>query len=748
MVNCRIFRFLFFMLVLTVSQSIYADEKKEVAASMQLIERLLPGHYNQFKIELAPSAEGRDVFEIEQGKDGKIILRGNRAVSIVSGMNYYMKHVANCHFSWNGDQLNLPEKLPQVAGKIRRESPYKHSFNFNYCTFNYTMAWWDWERWEREIDLMAINGVDIPLAIVGIEGVWLNFLKRFGYSPGQAKAFIAGPAYTAWWLMGNLEGRGGPVTDSWIEDRIQLQQRILTRMRELGMTPALPGFVGLVPSNLDRIILSAELLDQGKWLNDTRPAVLHPDSPLFEEMARAWYEETEKLFGKADVFAGDLFHEGGKTHGLDVPAIAAKVQSLMTEYNPNAVWAIQGWGGNPRPELLNALSKENTLVVELCSEFFRNWEPSEGFYGYPWIFSTIIQYGGNVGLHGRIDAIAQNMRDALQSKNPPSGLGTTWESIEVNPVVNDFIGDMRWEENIPSVEEWLGDYAVRRYGFDSPGIRRAWQIIGETAYGSYTDHRRPTESVFCASPSLNVKKVSPFAASIEVHYDQRKFRDAVQMLLDETTEDVIKNPALRFDLVDFTRQFMANAAQIPYHEMVAAFNGKDPAGFEKAASQFLAMMDDQDRLLGTEPLFLLGKWIDDARKIANTPEQIAQNESNARTIITTWTKEKSGLGDYAWREWNGLIKTYYKPRWEMFIRELRKQLNGEMPQSIDFFSFESGWAAQTWEEQKYPIRAEGNPIKIAKELLKKWSPVIDDNTRYSPPVIEKKGNTEKSEDAR
>ena len=28
-------------------------------------------------------------------------------------------------------------------------------------------AWWDWERWEREVDWMALNGINLPLAFTG-----------------------------------------------------------------------------------------------------------------------------------------------------------------------------------------------------------------------------------------------------------------------------------------------------------------------------------------------------------------------------------------------------------------------------------------------------------------------------------------------------------------------------------------------------------------------------------------------------
>jgi alpha-N-acetylglucosaminidase len=723
------------------------DNEYKTVAAQQLIKRLFPGYSDKFVLQLTNKTDPVDFFEIEQGNNRKVIVKGNSAISLGSGVNYYLKHVAKCHFSWNGDQLILPKELPFVGNKIRKVSPYKDNFNFNYCTFNYTMAWWDWKRWEREIDFMAINGINMPLAVVGMEGVWYNFLKRFNYSDQEAKAFIAGPGYTAWWLMGNLEGRGGPVTSDWIDSRIALQQKILKRMRELGMRPALPGFVGLVPRLLQNKYPTVQLLDQGKWLNDDRPAVLHPDTPLFREMAAAWYQEVDKLYGRIDVFTGDLFHEGGNSQGINVGNLATEVQKNMLDYNSKAIWVIQGWGGNPTASFLSNLKRDHVLIVELCGEFFRNWEGANGFENKPWVFSTIIQYGGNTGLHGRLGALSKNITAALKIKNPPIGLGTTWESIEVNPVVNDFLADMRWETKMPNLKKWTREYAERRYGFASSNISKAWKIILNTAYGTYEKHRRPTESVFCARPSLNIIKVSPFEASIEVHYDQRKFRDAVKKMLCEA-EKGNKSATFKYDIVDFTRQFIANTAQITYKEMVTAFKIKNKKAFEKAAAEFLEMLDDQDRLLGTESLFLLGKWINDARNCTTNEQQVRQNESNARILITTWTKEKSGLRDYAWREWNGLLKTYYKPRWEFFIADLRSQLEGADSGKTDYFELDSAWASQTWEQQKYPITPVGNQLEIANELITKWSTIIDDAKRYTPPKITVIKQAESAEKAR
>ena len=48
----------------------------------------------------------------------------------------------------------------------------------NVCTFGYSYAHWDWKRWEREIDWMALNGINMPLAFVGYLLVFILIVVR------------------------------------------------------------------------------------------------------------------------------------------------------------------------------------------------------------------------------------------------------------------------------------------------------------------------------------------------------------------------------------------------------------------------------------------------------------------------------------------------------------------------------------------------------------------------------------------
>ena len=186
---------------------------------------------------------GKDGFELSSRGD-KIVLAGNDGVAIASALYYYLNEYCHCQITWNGVNMNLPAQLPKVTQKITKNSPYEYRYYLNYCTYNYSMSWWDWNRWEKEIDWMALHGINMPLAITGEEYVWNEVYKEMGFTDKELEGFFCGPAYFSWFWMGNLDGWGGPLPQSWMNRQKELQLKILQRERELGMKPVLSAFTG------------------------------------------------------------------------------------------------------------------------------------------------------------------------------------------------------------------------------------------------------------------------------------------------------------------------------------------------------------------------------------------------------------------------------------------------------------------------------------------------------------------------
>ena len=71
-----------------------------------------------------------------------------------------------------------------------------------------------------------------------------------------------------------------------------------------------------------------------------------------------------------------------------------------------------------------------------------------------------------------------------------------------------------------------------------------------------------------------------------------------------------------------------------YHDLVRAYNAKSALQVAQIGSKLLNMFDDLDSILQTNKKFLLGCWLDSAKAIGTTPEEVKLYEYNARLQIT------------------------------------------------------------------------------------------------------------------
>ena len=406
------------------------------------------------------------------------------------------------------------------------------------------MPFWDEDRWMKEIDWMALHGINMPLDIVGTEAVWSNVLRRLGYSSDEIKEFLPGPAFTAWWLMNNLEGWGGPMTDQWIEQQAKLNKAIIARMKSLGISPVLPGYSGMVPRTAGKK-LGLDIADPGRWCEFPRPAFQKPDDPSFDRLASIYYEELTKLYGTSRFYSMDPFHEGGSTEGVDLAKAGVKIMEQMKKASPEAVWVIQGWHINPRTEMLDTLALGSMAVLDLN--------------GHDWIYCMLLNFGGNVGLHGRMDQLVDGFFKARGSRFASSlkGVGATPEGIENNPVMYELLYELPWMEFKPELHAWLRDYLHARYGKEpSDSLMSAWDNLYATVYNASTDYRGQgtVESVICARPDWDLKSVSTWGSS-KLFYSPSLTARAADLM-----EGQGKGNNFEYDFADVARQANADEA--------------------------------------------------------------------------------------------------------------------------------------------------------------------------------------------
>ena len=661
-----------------------------------LLERIDDGASKKFTLEIAnsqqPTANSqKDFFELSQ--DGKRIkVRGSNAVSVATGVNWYLKYYCNIHLCWNQMKAHIPDELPCIEGTERHETDLLLRYYLNYCTFSYSMAYWDWERWEREIDWMALHGINMPLAAVGNECVWRNLLLKRGYTEEEIGAFIPGPSFLAWWEMNNLEGWGGPLPKSWYAEQEQLQKKILKRMRKLGMHPVLPGYSGMVPSR--------ECEVKTYWCGDfIRPGMLTPDDPRFGEFATLYYEEMERLYGKADYYSADPFHEAwGLPENFDIGKAGQGVLDYIKRHgNPGAKWVIQGWGQNPRREMLQALPKDDVLILDLFAEN----QPQYDYGGYNWCYCMLLNFGGNVGLHGRLEALVNNFYYGREHyAETMKGIGLTMEGIENNPVMYELATELPWFSTLTSnlsTLTWLKAYITYRYGKYDDKVFEAWRLLAEGVYNCPVNGQQgTTESIFCARPSMEAWQVSAWS-EMQDYYDPQTVIRAAE-LMNEATGEFEGCDNYQYDLVDITRQSIAEQGRMAYKHLQDAYRKGSSRGVQEEfkrssrgvqefkssrdecvgyVQEFLSLLLKQDSLLSTRPEFCLDTYLAQAkRKLAGisgisgtsgTSDQLIQQ--NLLTQITTWAREGSDLNDYAHKEWSGLLRDYYYIRWKEYLDE-------------------------------------------------------------------------------
>lgn len=706
----------------------YADSKT-VSEMTNMVGRVIGDEYkDNFIFEMrSATSTGNDVFEVEDGADGKIVIRGNNGVSLASGFNYYLKNYAKVMYNpMMGSNLNMPETMPSVGEKIVIDTPYEERYSLNFCTYSYTMSFWDWNEYEAFLDWSAMNGFNLMLDIIGQEEVLRRTLNEFGYSDEEVKEFISGPAYFAWFYMQNMTSFGGPLPDNWFEERAELGRQLHDRMQTLGIKPVLQGYSGMVPLDFQSKNPDAQILPQGDWCGFDRPNMLKTyvnegEKDYFQEVADVFYEKQKEVYGDiTDYYAVDPFHEGGNTGGMNSAKIYGTIQDKMIEHDNNAIWVIQHWQGNPDNTKLSGLTnKEQALILDLNSDLNPDYKRFDN-QDIPWVWNMLHNFGGRMGLDGQVETVATSIPDALANTEHMKGIGITPEAINNSPIVYELIGDMVWTRDPINYREWVNNYIERRYGAVNEDAIAAWEILLETAYKkSDYYYQGAAESVINARPAMSINSASTWGHS-KIPYNKKELEKAMELFI-SCYDDLKGSDAFVYDFLDITKQVLANSAQEYHKEMVAAYNAGDSEKFDKISTHFLDLIRLQERVLSTSPEFLVGTWIEQSRTMLEGADDWTKDlfEFNARALITTWGDYKNGgLKDYSNRQWAGLTGDLYLKRWEMWVDGISNELKtGKPAPGINWYRVEYEWANEkTTEENQYTTEGSGEDLAMLANI--------------------------------
>lgn len=720
------------LLLISLSQlkagSPSSEQQRNAVA--ELIQRVVPTHASQFNFEfISKDTDDKDLFEIES-VNGKIVLRGNNGVSVASALNYYLKNFTHSSITWNGTNLNLPDQLPVIPEKIRRKSPYKYRYYLNYCTFNYTMSWWNSERWQKEIDWMAMNGINMPLAVTGQNSVWKRVYNKLGFSDKELEDFFSGPAYFNWFWMGNLDGWGGPLPPSFMEGHEKLQKQILAQERAFGMTPILPAFTGHVPPAFSKKFPEVKT-KKTTWVEFPEVNILDPNEAMFTEIGKLFMEEQINTYGTNHYYSADTFNENTPptTDSMYLNNISQKVYQSMALADPKATWIMQGWlfyhdrdywKEKEIKALLNGIPNDKMIILDLWSERFPVWSRTDAYYGKPWIWNMLHNFGQNTNISGQMSSVATHPAKALNdpASGKMRGIGLTMEGIEQNPVIYDLMLENVWRDTPIALNEWLNDYAFRRYGKRNANAEKTWELMSRTVYADSVTNGG-AESIVTARPTF--KENPGGTTTTKLPYDPMELVKAWNLMIGSSAE-LSQSEGFQYDIVDITRQVMANYASKIQQQMAAAYGKKDLKSFQQSSQHFLELISDMDDLLATRKDFLLGNWLEDAKNWGTTAEESALYEKNARNLITLWGDKDCRIHEYACKQWSGMLNGFYKVRWQVFIDQVNKDLLRK--KTFNQKKFDEQMKNWEWKwvnsSETYTTLPQGDPVKMAEKMYEKY----------------------------
>lgn len=684
-------------------------------AAREVIQRLIGPRAGEIELRTIDGTKDNDVYEIE-AREGHLTISASSSVGLTYAFNTYLQKACHSMATWSGKHLELPDRWPDYPREVVT-SPYHYRYYLNVVTFGYTTPYWDWKRWEKEIDWMALHGINMPLATVASEAIAARVWKKFGLTDQEIADFFTGPAHLPWHRMGNLNKWDGPIPPAWHQDQLILQHKILERMRELGMHPIAPAFAGFVPEGFQRRHpeLSVKRLNWGGFPAAYNAFVLAPNAPLFEQIGKMFVQEWEKEFGKNDFYLSDSFNE------MDVPVpkndTAAKY-ALLTDYgqtiyrsiaagNPGATWVTQGWTFGyqhqfwDRPALkalLKNVPDKKMLIIDLANEFPKyvwhieqTWKSQEGYHGKTWIFSYVPNFGGKTTYTGDLSLYATGGPEALRSPYSKTlvGFGSAPEGIENNEVIYELLGDMGWTRKPIDLENWLEKYCLSRYGGYPASMAEAWKSLRHSAYGSFSSYPRFVWQTVVPDP----KRKSQVDTSTTFLSGVRSFLQS---------REALKGSALyRNDAIELSALYLSIKADEHYKAALRADGLGQIIQKNTELSKAVQLLLGIDRLLQSHPLDRLEPWVDMARSHGKNHGEKDYYESNAKRLITTWG---AAQGDYAARMWSGLIKDYYIPRMEQYLSDKRNELS----------SWEEKWIRQPWKNTTVPY---GDPLEAAAKLV-------------------------------
>lgn len=250
---------------------------------------------------------------------------------------------------------------------------------------------------------------------------------------------------------------------------------------------------------------------------------------------------------------------------------SAAAYAGMARTDPQAVWLFQTWswlGSQAQGYMkgwITAVPNGSLILLDLMAEESPLWKRTQSYYGAPFLWCMLNDFGGNNGMWGDFESINAGPAAARAAGATMIGTGLTPEGVWQNAVVFDLMNENSYRSGAVDLRDWVARYASRRYGAQTHAalqqLTAAWQTLRQTAYNGSDGEMVSKDTVTAIPYGRPWDRVdgTDDPRTNQSLYDDVVFLSAWKAML--TASDL--EPALAqkstfvYDLVDIGRQAMA-----------------------------------------------------------------------------------------------------------------------------------------------------------------------------------------------
>ena len=554
-----------------------------------------------------------------------ILLAGRRPIGSLYAVYDYLETACRVGFFQDGEHVPRLKKLPDDE-IVRIEQPRFDSrlhlaWNAHRGIKKYHSYWWSLEDWQRELDWMAKQRLNLCRLDMWHYGRFAGdaFVQAFpeiGPEPeGRLYPFMAG------W----------PIEYGWPpEHRRKVVQQLFEYGRKLGIRFVWSLSYGTVPFRFKDLHPEYEYLPADQYGKSRN---ISPFDPGAYEVEKKFLLKLIELFGSDHLYMYSPYAEidvgqGDIEKNLQMRIQAGKqILKLIAEVDPQGTWVSDTWdmvdsSHRWNPDLvkryMDSFPTDKMYLYETAAEVQPLYRKYDWWHGKPWAFGVLHSFAGKDTLHGNPEELIERVQDAATSPMC-TGLFMVPEATHHNVMFWDLVTHLAWQPAGITFDDFLQDYVQRRYDQRSAGpLYEAWQEIAAACYPSpapslftHVYSQKPWYQWKGDCPLFSGRESQVDARQMEIAEELPRLSRALKLLLSQRRRQK-NNPVYAEDVVVVFREYARRCFEQAAGDACLAFAAGDKAAFAQHRADAVEILDLLAGVLGQCPSYSINKTIAEA----------------------------------------------------------------------------------------------------------------------------------------